>query len=97
MPEESHDIYAAATLKYSFKTRDVTILLPMTEQQTFYVTSKGAFYKIDWFDCNFLCYGQTERALSTRIRNRRGKVIRVGDNNSKNVQEAKQVGHDKDS
>ena len=47
MPEESHDIYAAATLKYSFKTRDVTILLPMTEQQTFYVTSKGAFYKID--------------------------------------------------
>jgi len=44
MPEESHDVYATATLKYSFKTRDVTILLPMMEQQTFYVSNKDAFY-----------------------------------------------------
>ena len=37
-------------------------------------------------------YGQTDRALATRIKERR-RAVRVGDNNSKIAQYANQFGH----
>ena len=43
-------------------------------------------------DCNFVYYGQTDRALDTRIKEHR-RAVRVGDNNSKIAQHANQFGH----
>ena len=48
--------------------------------------------KIGFFDRNFVYYGKTDRALATRIEERR-RAVRVCDSNSKMAQHANQFGH----
>ena len=58
---------------------------------------RGVVYKVGCIDYNFVCYGQTDRALETRLIKGHKRAVRVGDNNSKFVQEANQFGHSIDS
>ena len=54
--------------------------------------SRGVVYKVGCVDCNFVYYGQTDRALETRLKEHR-RAVRVGDNNSKIAQHANQFVH----
>ena len=49
-------------------------------------------YKVGCVDCNFVCYGQTDRALETRLKEHK-RAVWVGDNNSKVAQHANQFVH----
>ena len=53
---------------------------------------RGGVYKVGCVDCNFVYYGQTDRALGTRLKEHK-RAVRVGDNNSKVSQHANQFGH----
>ena len=53
---------------------------------------RGVVYRVACIDCNFVYYGQTDRALETRL-NEHKRAVRVGDNNSKVVQHANQFVH----
>ena len=53
---------------------------------------RGVVYKVGCVDCNFVYYGQTDRALETRLKEHK-IVVWVGDNNSKVAQHANQFGH----
>ena len=53
---------------------------------------RGVVYKVGCVDCNFVYYGQTDRALETRLKEHK-RAVRVGDNNSKVAQHANQFGH----
>ena len=54
--------------------------------------SRGVVYKVACVDCNFVYYGQTDRAFETRLKEHR-RAVRVGDNNSKIAQHAIQFVH----
>ena len=55
---------------------------------------RGVVYKVGSVDCNLVYYGQTDRALETRLKERKTeRAIRVGDNNSKVAQHANQFVH----
>ena len=43
---------------------------------------RGVVYRVACVDCNFVYYGQTDRALETRLKEHK-RAVRVGDNNSK--------------
>ena len=62
---------------------------------TFYMYCREVVYKVGCVDCNFVNYGQTNRALETRLKEHR-RPVRVGDNNSKLAQHANQFGHSTD-
>ena len=49
-------------------------------------------YKVSCVDCNFVYYGQTDRALETRL-NEHKRAVRVGDSNSKIAQHANRFVH----
>ena len=53
---------------------------------------RGVVYKVGCVDCNFVYYGQTDRALETRLKEHK-RAVRVGDNNFKVAQHANQFGH----
>ena len=53
---------------------------------------RGVVYKVGCIDCNFVYYGQMDRALETRLKEHK-RAVRVGDNNSKVAQHANQFGH----
>ena len=53
---------------------------------------RGVVYKVGCVECNFVYYGQTDRALETRLKEHK-RAVRVGDNNSKVAQHANQFGH----
>ena len=53
---------------------------------------RGVVYKVGCVDCNFIYYGQTDRALETRLKEHK-RAVRVGDNNSKVAQHANQFVH----
>ena len=53
---------------------------------------RGVVYRVACIDCNFVYYGQTDRALETRLKEHK-RAVRVGDNNSKVVQHANQFVH----
>lgn len=55
--------------------------------------STGVVYKIGCLNCNFVYYGQTDRALATRINEHKG-AVRLVDNSSKIAQIANQFVHD---
>ena len=57
---------------------------------------RGVVYKVGCIDYNFVYYGQTDRALETRLIKEHKRAVRVGDN-SKFVQHANQFGHSIDS
>ena len=48
--------------------------------------------KVGCVDCNFVYYGQTGRALETRLKEHR-RAVWVGDDNSKIAQHANQLVH----
>ena len=50
---------------------------------------------LDNVNCNFVYYGQTDRALETRLKEHK-RAVRVGDNNSKVAQHANQFVHNID-
>ena len=52
--------------------------------------SRCVVFKIGCSDCNFVYYGQTDRALAIRIKEHRRAV---GDSNSKIAQHANHFGH----
>ena len=67
-------------------------VFPETRGQTFYLAvQRGVVYKVGCVDCNFVYYGQTDRALETRLKEHR-RAVRVGDN-SKIAQHANQFVH----
>ena len=53
---------------------------------------RGVVYKVGCVDCNFVYYGQTDRALETRLKEHK-RAVRVGDNNSKVAQHAQHANH----
>ena len=56
---------------------------------------RGVVYRIACVDCNFVYYGQTDRALETRLKEHK-RAVRVGDNNSKVAQHVNQFVHSTD-
>ena len=70
-------------------------MFPETKGQTFRLAVKGVVYKVGCVDCNFVYYGQTDRALEARLKEHR-RAVRVGDNNSKVAQHANQFVHNID-
>ena len=56
---------------------------------------RGVVYRVGCVDCNFVYYGQTDRALETRL-NEHKRAVRVGDNNSKIAQHTNQFVHNID-
>ncbi|KAL9986002.1 hypothetical protein ACROYT_G000055 [Oculina patagonica] len=57
--------------------------------------SRCVVYRVNCLDCNFTYYGQTDRALATRIKEHQ-RAVRVCDKNSKIAQHANTFGHDMD-
>ncbi|XP_068736460.1 uncharacterized protein [Montipora capricornis] len=57
--------------------------------------SRYIVYKVNCLDCDFAYYGQTNRALATRLSEHR-RAVRVCDGNSKIAQYANQFGHNID-
>ena len=55
---------------------------------------RGVVYRVtcDSIDCSFVYYGQTDRALETRLEEHK-RVVRVGDNNSKVAQHTNHFVH----
>ena len=53
---------------------------------------RGVVYKVGCVECNFVHYGQTDRALKTRLKDHK-RAVRVGDNNSKVAQHTNQFVH----
>jgi len=53
---------------------------------------RGVVYKVSYVDYNFVYYGQTDRALETRLKEHK-QAVQVGDNNSKVVQHTNQFFH----
>ena len=53
---------------------------------------RGVVYRVACVDCNSVYYGQTDRALETRLKEHK-RAVRVGDNNSKVAQHANQFVH----
>ena len=53
---------------------------------------RGVVYKVGCVECNFVYYGQTDRALETRLKEHK-RAVRVGDNNFKVAQHANQFVH----
>lgn len=62
---------------------------PSTEQ------TRCVVYKVNCLDCDFVYYGQTDRALTTRIKEHK-RAVRVADSNSKIAQHANQFVHNID-
>ena len=52
-------------------------------------------YRVACVDCNFVYYGQTDRALETRLKEHK-RAVGVGDNNSKVPQHTNQFVRSKD-
>ena len=59
------------------------------------VQCRGVVYKFGCVDCNFVYYGQTDRALETRLKEYK-QAFQVGDNNSKITQQVNQFVHNID-
>ena len=57
--------------------------------------SRCIVYKVNCLDCDFAYYGQTDRALATRLSEHR-RAVHVCDGNSKIAQHANQFGHNMD-
>ncbi|KAL9961750.1 hypothetical protein ACROYT_G030757 [Oculina patagonica] len=57
--------------------------------------SRCVVYRVNFLDCSFTYYGETDRALATRIKEHQ-RAVRVCDKNSKIAQHAKTFGHDMD-
>ena len=51
---------------------------------------RGVVYRVACIDCNFVYYGQTDRALERRLKEHK-RAVRVGDNNSKVAQHVNQL------
>ena len=66
-----------------------------TKGQAFALQCRGVVYKVGCVDYNFVYYGQTDRALETRLKEHK-RAVRVGDNNSKMAQHANQFVHNID-
>ena len=80
-------------LKVGFKPLNtLRARFPLPKDKRSALQSRCVVYKIGCSDCNFVYYGQTDRALATRIKEHR-RAVRVGDNNSKISQHANQFGH----
>jgi len=67
-------------------------MFPETKGQTFCLEFRGIVYKVGCVECDFVYYGQTDRALETRLKKHK-RAVRVGDNNSKVAQHANQFVH----
>ena len=65
-------------------------MFPETKGQT--PRLAGVVYRVACVDCNFVYYGQTDRALETRLKEHK-RAVRVGDSNSKVAQHANQFVH----
>ena len=65
---------------------------PRPKDKTPALQCRGVVYRVACADCNFVYYGQTDRALETRLKEHK-RAVRVGDNNSKVAQHANQFVH----
>ena len=75
-------------LKVGFKPLNtLRARFPLPKDKRSALQSRCVVYKIGCSDCNFVYYGQTDRALATRIKEHR-RAVRVGDNNSKIARES---------
>ena len=68
---------------------------PRPKDKPFAFQCRGVVYKVGCVDCNFVYYGETDRALETRLKEHK-QAVRVGDNNFKIAQNANQFVHDID-
>ncbi len=68
-------------------------LRPKDKLTTF--QSRCVVYRVNCLDCSFTYYGQTDRALATRIKEHQ-TAVRVCDTNSKIALHANKFGHDMD-
>ena len=67
-------------------------MFPETKGQTLCVAVQRVVclvHKVGYVDCNFVCDGQTDRALETRLKDHK-RAVWFGDNNSKVAQHANQ-------
>ena len=64
---------------------------PRTKDKPSPLQCRGVVYMVGCVDCNFVYYGQTDRALETRLREHK-RAVQVGDNNSEVAQHANQFG-----
>ena len=62
---------------------------PRPENKPSALQCRGVVYKVGCVDYSFVYYGQTDRALETRLKKHKS-AFRVGDNNSKVAQHANQ-------
>ena len=80
-------------LKVGYKPLNVLrTCFPRPKDKRFALQYRGVVDKVGCVDCNFVYYGQTDRALETRLKEHT-RALRVGDNNSKVVQHASQFVH----
>ena len=66
--------------------------LPRPKDKPTALQCRGVVYRVACVDCNFVYYGQTDRALETRLKEHK-RAVRVGVNNSKVAQHANQFVH----
>ena len=80
-------------VKVSYKPLNVLCTcFPRPKDKTPALQCRGVVYRVACADCNFVYYGQTDRALETRLKEHK-RAVRVGDNNSKVAQHANQFVH----
>ena len=80
-------------IKVGFKPLDtLRAHFPRAKDKPSALQSRCVVYKIGCSNCNFVYYGQTDRALATRIKEHRRAVL-VCNSNSKITQHVTQFGH----
>ena len=90
---EFREYYETTALKWVTKSFNVLrTCFPRPKDRPSPLQCRGVVYKVGCADCNFVYYGQTDRALETRLKEHK-RAVRVGDNNSKVAQHANQFGH----
>ena len=83
-------------LKVGYKPLNVLCArFPRPKDEPSAAQTKGVVYKIVCSDCDFVYYGQTDRALQTRIKEHK-RAVRVCESNSKVAQHANEFSHHMD-
>ena len=65
---------------------------PSSKDKPSALQCRGVVYKVGCIDCNFVYYGQTDRAFETKLKEKK-RAVRVEDNNSKVVHHVNQFVH----
>ena len=87
---EFREYYVKTALKWVVRVLRVSFPRPKDKPSALHC--RGVVYKVGCVDCNFVYYGQTDRALETRLKEHK-RAVRVGDNNSRVAHHANQFVH----